>query len=163
MRTIGFIIGGGLAGLICGFVLGIAIGLMVVEIFGVSSREGGAAMLVLFGIAPLVSLIFTLIGAISAGIATARRARLRAEGNLPPRAAWSPKTRVLVGIAVGLVVGYAAGIALMQAFDLVRGSRFYATYAAALMASWVPVIVALAGGALGIWIGGRARPPITVP
>ncbi|QCK86980.1 hypothetical protein E8L99_15050 [Phreatobacter aquaticus] len=162
MRTFSFTIAGGLAGLIGGFALGIGIGLLAVELSHAPDVEGGAGMMVVFVIAPMVALVSALIGAVWAGVATSRRARLRQLGELPPRGAWPLKTRIAVGIATGLIVGYAAGLALIQAFDLIRGSHFYTTYAAALVASWIPVLVALVSAALGGWIGGRTRPPTSV-
>ncbi|MBN8940929.1 MAG: hypothetical protein J0H01_15615 [Rhizobiales bacterium] len=144
---------GATAGLILGYLATVAIGVVAMELFQVSQREGAAAMGLVFIIGPLGGLVSAVIGTAWALIATRRRMRRREAGTLGAPQPFSPTTRIALGIVIGLLAGYAAAWLLMEIFYAARGDRFFATYAAALTAAWTPIVMALGGGGLGGWLG----------
>lgn len=149
---------GATAGLILGYVATVAIGVVAMDVFGVSQREGAAAMGLVFIIGPLGGLVSAPIGAAWAVLASRRRMRRREEGTLGAARPWTPTTRIILGILIGLVAGYTAAWLVIQIFYAARGSHFFTTYAAALAVAWTPIVLALGCAGLGGWLGsGRLR------
>lgn len=158
MRLFWWSLFGATAGLILGYVGTVAIGIVLMDVFEVSQREGAAAMGLAFVIGPLGGLVSAVIGAVWAVLATRRRMRRRQEGTLGPAQPWTPTTRIILGILIGLLAGYTAAWLILQIFYTVRGDHYFATYAAALAAAWTPIVLALGCGGLGGWLAsGRLR------
>ncbi len=88
-----------------------------------------------------------------------RRDRLRDGGQLPPARPWGRGPRAVVGAILGVVGGYGLAVALLALFYALRGSPYFSSYAWAYAAAWAPVIAAVAGGGLGVWIAMRRGAP----
>lgn len=140
-------------GLVLGYVATVAIGIVAMEVFQVSQREGAAAMGLAFVIGPLGGLVSAAIGAVWAVLAIRRRMRRREDGTLGAAQPWTPTSRIVLGILIGLVAGYAAAWLLIQIFYAARGSQYFATYVAALIVAWTPIVLALGCAGLGGWLG----------
>ena len=128
------------------------IGLMLGEHFGVSQNEGAYAMRVAFFFAPVISLITAGAIAVLVGL----RAPDESETTPPANASISSR---LIGLAVGAVLGYAIGFAVVW---LGFSGRSFETYAQAWLAGHLPELAMLAGGLAG-FIATRRAPPAQSP
>ncbi len=157
MRIFGWALLWAVIGLVGGFVAAVAIGLVVFEVFGVSQREGAAAMGLVFVIGPFVACLTALAAGATAAVVTRRRELRREGGDIAPRPPQGRGVRAAIGGGLGLVGGYGAAVFGLFVFYRLTGSPYFDSYGWALAAAWAPFAAAAAGCGLGLWVALRAR------
>jgi uncharacterized membrane protein YdfJ with MMPL/SSD domain len=157
MRIFGWALLWALIGLVGGFVGAVVVGALLFELFGVSQREGAAAMGLVFVIGPFVACLTALVAGGTAAVVTRRRERRREGGEVAPRQPAGRGVRAAIGGGLGLVGGY--GLAVLGLFIVYRltGSPYFSSYGWALAAAWAPFAAAAAGCGLGLWVALRER------
>ncbi len=128
------------------------IGLTLGEHFGVSQSEGAYAMGVAFFFAPVISLITAGAVAVLVGLRTPEQSE-----DTPPEGA-SISSR-LIGLAIGAVLGYAIGFAVVW---LGFSGQSFEAYWQAWLVGHLPELAMLAGGLAG-FIATRGAPPAQNP
>ncbi len=145
---------------VAGFVLGAIAGYALVffgtilawEILGVRDRDGGGHMALGLVIAPIAGLIGGVAGAPLAIAYDMRRRRHAAVQNEGPKPLGGAQVFMLVGVVAGGVIGYQAGqlvFYMLARFGLIE--RGYTMW----LASWLPLVLALAAATLGARAGKR--------
>ncbi len=157
MRIFGWALLWAVIGFVGGFIAAVVIGAVLFEVFGVSQREGAAAMGLVFVIGPFVACLTALAAAATAAVVTRRRELRREGGEIAPRRPAGRGLRAAVGGGLGLVGGYGAAVLGLFAFYRLTGSPYFSSYAWAYAAAWAPFITAAAGCGLGLWIALRNR------
>jgi hypothetical protein len=161
MRVFGWALAFALIGLVGGYAATLGIGVVLMDLFQVSQREGAAAMGLAFVIAPLGACATAIAAAATAAVVTGRRERARQGGSLGPSRPWSRTARGVAGGFGGFVLGYGAAVLILYAFFQLRGSPYFSRSVWALAAAWFPFILGLAGAAGGALLAMRRQPPRT--
>ncbi|MBL8568347.1 MAG: hypothetical protein JNK84_04615 [Phreatobacter sp.] len=157
MRVFGWAFAFALIGLVGGYAATLGIGIVLMEVNGVSQREGAAAMGLAFIIAPIGACVTAIVTASTAAVITGRRERDRLGGTLPPRQPWGRTARGAAGGLGGFVLGYGAAVLILFAFYQLRGSPYFETYVWALAAAWLPVVLGIAGAVGGAQLAMREK------
>lgn len=149
MRVFGWALAFALIGLVGGYAATLGIGIVLMDVHGVSQREGAAAMGLAFVIAPMGACVTAVVAAATAAMITSRRERDRlGETPAPPRP-WSRAARGVAGGFGGFVSGYGAAVLILFAFYQLRGSPYFESYGWAFAAAWLPFVLGIAGAAGG--------------
>lgn len=159
MRVFGWALAFALIGLVGGYLATLGIGIVWMEVFRVSQREGAAAMGLVFVIAPLGACITAIVSAATAAVITARNQRERHGGSASPPRPWSRTARGLAGGLGGFILGYGAAMLVLYVFFQLRGSPYFSSYLWALAAAWLPFALGLAGAAFGVMVALRGQRP----
>lgn len=157
MRVFGWALAFALIGLVGGYVATLGIGIVLMEVYGVSQREGAAAMGLAFVIAPMGACVTAIVAAATAAVVTSRRQRDRIGGALPTRQPWGRTARGAAGGLGGFALGYGAAVLILFAFYQLRGSPYFESYAWAFAAAWLPFVLGIAGAAGGAWFAMREQ------
>jgi hypothetical protein len=148
----------GLIGLVGGYAATLGIGIVLMDIWKVSQREGAAAMALAFVFAPMGACLAAIVAAATAAIVTRRRQREHEAISVAPRPGWSRRTRGIVGGLGGFVLGYGAAVLILALFYQLRGSPYFSSYLWALAAAWAPFVLAGLGAAGGASLAMRGAP-----
>ncbi len=149
----------GLIGLVGGYAATLGIGIVLMEVWKVSQREGAAAMALAFVFAPMGACLTAIVAAAAAAVITRRRQREFEAVSVAPRPGWSRRTRGIVGGLVGFVLGYGAAVLILAVFYQLRGSPYFDSYFWALAAAWSPFLLAGLGTAGGAILAMRGATP----
>ncbi len=144
MRTFRFVVLALVAGLVAGFAATVTAGFAWMHYAGVFDRDGGISMSVFFGLGPIGAIVAGVIAAALTFLRIRRRERLVAAGARPPPQRWPLRTRVVVAVVVW---GVGAWL-VIRAIYWLRSPMSFETYAAALIVSWLPLVVPLIAAAL---------------
>ncbi len=148
----------GLIGLVGGYAATLGIGIVLMEVWQVSQREGAAAMGLAFVIAPMGAVVMAIVAATLAALTTARRQRAADGVVVAPRPAMGRTGRMILWGIAGFVLGYGAAVLTLAVFYQLRGTPYFSSYFWAYAAAWFPFALAFGGATVGVLIARRPLP-----
>lgn len=158
MRVFGWAAFFALIGLVGGYAAMLGIGIVLMDVWKVSQREGAAAMALAFVFAPMGAVVSAIMAATIAAVVTARRQDDRDGISVAPRPAMGRTSRAILGGVAGFVLGYGAAMLILYIFYQLRGTPYFSSYVWAYAAAWFPLALAATGVAAGVRMALR-RPP----
>jgi hypothetical protein len=149
----------GLIGLVGGYAATLGIGIVLMDVWKVSQREGAAAMALAFVFAPMGAVVLAIAAATCAAMVTARRQRDRHGIVAAPRPGLGRTARGVIGGVAGFILGYGIAVLALYVFYQLRGSPYFSSYLWALAAGWSPFLLAGLGAAGGAALAMRGARP----